>query len=321
MRKDAKIFVTDHESPLGRALVRRLKKDGFKDLLLKTHSELDLLDQPSVFIFFQKESPDYVFLTQARAGGIRANIDNPAEFLYDNLQAQTNVIHSSWRYKVRKLLFVGASCVYPKSCPQPMKEEYMLTGPLEPTSEPSAIAKIAGMRLCQYYDRQYNTNFISIIPATIFGPEDNFDIESSHVIPALIRRFHEAKVEGKTSVIIWGSGDARREFIYVDDMADASLYLMQRYNGPEVINVGTGVDISIRELASLIKNIVGFKGNLEFDTTKPEGTMRKLLDVTRLSLLGWKAKMDIESSLRNTYQHYVQSLEGPTKAYLKHPIS
>lgn len=309
MRKDAKIFIQDHESLLGKAFVRRLKKEGFDNLLLRSQKELNLLNQYLVSLFFQKEKPDYVFLTSGKSGGIKANMDHPAEFLYDNLQIQNNIIHSSWQSNVKKLLFIGASCIYPKNSPQPMKKEYLLTGPLEQSSEPYSIAKIAGVKICQYYNRQYQANFISAIPATIFGPEDDFGIETSHVIPALIRKFHKAKVEKKYSVSIWGTGNAQREFIYIDDMADACIFLMKNYNDPNIINVGTGTDISIRELALLIKNIVSFKGKLEFDNTKPEGTMRKLLDTSKLSSLGWKSQVDLKTGVQNTYLSYIKSLE------------
>lgn len=301
MIKDDKIFIINHERMPGRAFVRLFREKGFCNLILKAAPELDLLKQKDVEYFFQKEKPDYVILTSIKSGGIQANINKPAEFLYDNLEAQNNVIHSALRYKVKKLLYVGASCVYPKDCPQPMKEEYLLAGPLEPTSEPYSVAKIAGIKMCQYYNRQYGANFISVIPATFFGPDDDFDVKTSHVIAALIRRFHDAKIEDKPTVTVWGTGNARREFIYVDDMVEACLFLIQNYNGSNVTNVGTGTDLSIRELSLLIKEIVGFKGKIKFDGTRPDGAMRKLLDISRMVSLGWQAKVDIRIGIQNTY--------------------
>jgi len=307
MNSNDRIYITNHDKMPGRVFVRIFKEKGFRNLILKTAPELDLLEQPSVRSFFQNEKPDYVILASIKSGGIQANIDDPAGFLYDNLTAQNNVIHSAFRSSVKKMLYIGASCVYPKDCPQPMKEEYLLIGPLEPTSEPYSLAKITGMKMCECYNRQYGANFISVVPATIFGPDDDFDADTSHVIPALIRRFHEAKKEGRPSVSVWGSGNARREFIYADDMVDACLFLMRSYDKPEPINIGTGVDITIRELAQEISQVVGFKGGLIFDTSRPEGAMRKLLDISKITSLGWKSKTAIRIGIRNAYANLIPS--------------
>ena len=301
MNTNDRIYITNHEKMPGRAFARVLKEKAFRHVILKTASELDLLQQEAVERFFHKERPEYVILTSIRSGGIQANIDNPTEFLYDNLTAQNNVIHSALKSKVKKLLYVGASCAYPGDCPQPMKEEYLLTGPLESTSEPYSLAKIAGIKMCRCCNLQYGANFISVIPATIFGPDDDFDARTSHVIPALIRKFHDAKKELKSSVTVWGSGNARREFIYADDMVDACLFLMKNYDKPEPINVGTGVDITISELAEAISRAVGFKRELKFDKTKPEGAMRKLLDISKITSLGWRPKTDIGVGIQNAY--------------------
>jgi GDP-L-fucose synthase len=301
MNPSDRIYIANHDKMPGRAFARILKKKGFRNLILKTAPELDLLEQASVRSFFRDEKPDHVILTSVKSGGIQANIDDPAGFLYDNLTAQNNVIHSAFKSRVKKLLYVVASCVYPKSCPQPMKEDYILTGPLEPTSEPYSLAKIAGMKMCQYYNRQRGAKFISVIPATIFGPDDDFDADAAHVIPALIRKFHDAKEKGSPSVTVWGSGNARREFIYADDMVDACLFLMKNYNKPEPVNIGTGTDMTIRELAQVIKEAVGFKGELKFDRTRPEGAMRKLLDISKITVLGWKPKTDIRAGIQNSY--------------------
>jgi len=265
---------------------------------------LDLRDQTAVNEFFKKEQPEYVFLAAAKVGGILANNTYPVDFLRDNLLIQTNVIDAAYRYGSRKLLFLGSSCIYPKFAPQPIKEEYLLTGELEPTNEPYAIAKIAGIKLCQAYNRQYGTNFISVMPTNLYGPGDNFDLETSHVIPALIRKFHEAKIKGKDQVVVWGSGKPFREFLHVDDLADACLFLMHNYNSSEIINIGTGKDLSIAELAYLIKDIIEYDGNIIFDTSKPDGTPRKLLDVSKLFNMGWKPKISLEEGIRSTYSWY-----------------
>ncbi len=304
MKNNSRIFIAGHNNLVGSALVKRLKRDGFNNLLIP--SSLDFTDQRAVYTFFEIEKPEYVFLLAGKTGGIVANSTYPAEFIYENLQIQNNIIHFAWKTGVEKLLFVGSSCTYPRDCPQPMKEEYLMSGPMEPTSEAFSIAKLAGLKMCQAYNQQYEVNFISVIPATIFGPEDNFDIESSHVIPAFIRKFHEAKVKNESDVTIWGSGEPLREFIYVDDVVEAYIFLMQNYNGSQIINIGTDSEISIRELAELVKKIVGFEGELKFDSSKPDGAPRKLLDSTRLISLGWRPNIDLQTGLENTYRWYVQ---------------
>ncbi len=307
MDKGARIYVAGHRGLVGSAIVRRLLADGFENLVLRTSSELDLRDQAAVADFFHKEKPEYVFLAAAKVGGIVANNSFPAEFIYDNLMIQTNVIHHAWLNGVKKLLFLGSTCIYPKLAPQPIKEEYLLTGPLEPTNEPYAIAKIAGIKMCQSYNRQYGTRFISAMPTNLYGPHDNFDLETSHVLPALIRKFHEAKISQAETVTIWGTGSPTREFIHVDDVADASLFLMKTYEASDVVNIGSGEEVTIRELALRIKEIVGFAGELSFDSTKPDGTPRKLSDVSRIHALGWKHKINLEEGLRLTYKWYCDS--------------
>jgi GDP-L-fucose synthase len=269
---------------------------------LKGSGELDLRDQAATMDFFAAEKPDYVFLAAAKVGGIMANNSYRAEFLYDNLQIQNNVIHASWKQGVQKLLFLGSSCIYPKLAPQPLKEEYLLTGLLEPTNEPYAIAKIAGIKMCDAYRSQYSCNFISVMPTNLYGPNDNYDLQNSHVLPALIRKFHEAKTAGTSSVTVWGTGTPKREFLHADDMADACVYLMQHYDEEGLVNIGTGKDISIADLASLIKDIVGYQGTIGFDTTKPDGTPRKLLDVSKLHSLGWRARIGLEEGIRQVYE-------------------
>ena len=304
MDLSSKIYVAGHRGLVGSAIVRVLQKQGFDNLVLRAHSELDLLDQKAVADFFQKEKPEYVFLAAAKVGGILANKTYPADFIYQNLQVQDNVIHNSYLHGVKKLLFLGSSCIYPRNCPQPIKEEYLLTGPLEPTNEPYAIAKIAGIKMCQSYNRQYGANFISVMPTNLYGPNDNFDLENSHVLPALIRKFHEAKINNQNEVAVWGTGTAKREFLHVDDLADTCVFLMQNYNDSEIINIGTGEDISIKDLAEIIKEITGFAGEIIWDTSKPDGTPRKLLDVSRLHNLGWKHKINLVEGLRTTYEWY-----------------
>lgn len=306
MKKNSRIFIVGHTGMVGRALLRKLSEEGFTSLLVRTPSQLDLLNQKAVRSFFKRERPEYCFLTSIKEGGIGANIAYPAQLIYENLAIQTNVIHSAWEIKTKKLLFFASSCVYPKDCPQPMKEKYLMTAPLEPTNEPYAVAKIAGIKMCQAYNRQYGTHFISVIPATIFGPNDNFDLRSSHVISALIRKFCEAKVAKKTKVAIWGTGRPKREFIYVDDLVDASLFLIQNNSSIELVNVGTGIDASIQALAELIKKVVGFEGKVEFDTRKPDGVPRKLLDSARLGSLGWRPKEGLKSGLEITCQWYLK---------------
>lgn len=304
MEKGAKVYVAGHQGLVGSAILRKLISEGYSNIVTRSFQELDLRDQTAVNEFFKKEQPEYVFLAAAKVGGILANNTYPVDFLRDNLLIQTNVIDAAYRYGSRKLLFLGSSCIYPKFAPQPIKEKYLLTGELEPTNEPYAIAKIAGIKLCQAYNRQYQTNFISVMPTNLYGPGDNFDLETSHVIPALIRKFHESKIKGKDQVVVWGSGKPFREFLHVDDLADACLFLMHNYNSSEIINIGTGKDLSIAELAYLIKDIVGYDGNIIFDTSKPDGTPRKLLDVSKLFNMGWKPRITLEEGIRSTYSWY-----------------
>ncbi|HGY56948.1 MAG TPA: GDP-L-fucose synthase [Caldithrix abyssi] len=304
MKKESKIYVAGHRGMVGSAIVRRLQKDGFVNLLLRGREELDLLDQSAVRRFFETEKPDFVFLAAAKVGGILANNTYRAQFIYENLQIQNNIIHSAYLSGVKKLLFLGSSCIYPKHAPQPMKEEHLLTGPLEPTNEPYAIAKIAGIKMCQAYNDQYGTDFISVMPTNLYGPNDNFDLQTSHVLPALIRKFHEAKLKQAPVVQIWGTGNPKREFLHVDDLVDACLFLMRNYSGNDFVNIGVGQDISIKELALLIKQIVGYTGELTFDTSKPDGTPRKLLDVSRLNKLGWSAKIGLEQGITETYRWF-----------------
>ena len=288
MQKDSKIFVAGHRGLVGSAIVRNLENHGYKNLVLRGRKETDLTNSTAVARLFETESPEYVFLAAAKVGGILANSSYPADFIRDNLAIQLNVIDAAYKNGVKKLEFLGSSCIYPKFAPQPMKEEYLLTGALEPTNEWYAIAKIAGIKLCQAYRQQYGFNAISLMPTNLYGPGDNFDLKNSHVLPALIRKFHEAKMEGRNEVVIWGTGTPRREFLHVDDLASAAVFLMEQYDGGEIVNVGVGEDVTIAELAGIVKRVVGFEGNLVFDTTKPDGTPRKLLDVSRLTGLGWR---------------------------------
>ena len=287
---------------VGSALLRKLESKGFTNLITRNSAELDLRDQASVNVFFNKEKPQYVFLAAARVGGINANNIYRAEFIYDNLMIESNVIHASYKNDVKKLFFLGSSCIYPKLAPQPLKENSLLTGLLESTNEPYAIAKIAGIKLCDAYRAQYGCNFVSAMPTNLYGPNDNYDLEKSHVLPALLRKILVAKQKNDPSVIIWGTGDPRREFLYVDDLADACIYLMQNYNEPGFVNVGTGIDLTIMDLANLIKDIVGYKGNIETDTTKPDGTPRKLLDVSKLKALGWQSSVTLERGIKMVYE-------------------
>lgn len=309
MDTQAKIFVAGHNGLVGSAIVRTLQAQGYTNLLTRASKELDLRGQAAVEAFFATERPDYVFLAAAKVGGIQANNTYRGEFLYDNLMIEANVIHSAYRHQVQKLLFLGSSCIYPKLCPQPMREEALLTGFLEPTNEPYAIAKIAGLKLCENYCRQYGVNFISAMPTNLYGINDNFDLANSHVLPALMRKFHEAKSNGDSAVTVWGTGEPLREFLYVDDLADALVFLMEKYDRPEFINVGTGEEISIKELALTIQAVVGFEGELVFDTTKPNGTPRKLMDVSRLKDLGWQAKTDLKTGIEQTYAWYLSHLD------------
>lgn len=304
MERTDKIYIAGHKGLVGSSIVRLLKAKGYTNLLLRGSAELDLREQAAVAEFFQQERPEYIFLAAAKVGGIVANNTYPAEFIYENLMIQSNVIHQAYLSGVKKLLFLGSSCIYPKLAPQPLKEESLLTGPLEPTNESYAIAKIAGIKMCQSYNRQYGTKFISAMPTNLYGPNDNFDLETSHVLPALIRKFHEAKVINADRVTIWGTGSPYREFIHVDDAADACLFLMQNYEENEIRNIGTGEELTIKDLALLIKKIVGFEGELVFDTSKPDGTPRKLSDVSKLNALGWRHKIGIEEGIRNTYDWY-----------------
>lgn len=293
---------------VGSAILRKLKKAGYVNFLLKSHAELDLLDQVAVSKFFQAEKPEYVFLAAAKVGGIKANDEYSAEFIYQNLTIQNNVIHIAHLYGVKKLLFLGSSCIYPKFCPQPIKEEYLLTGELEPTNEAYAIAKIAGIKMCQMYRKQYGCDFISAMPTNLYGPNDNYHPENSHVLPALIRRFHEAKTENQSEVTCWGSGTPKREFLHVDDLADACLFLMNNYSDYPQVNVGTGQDLTIKELAELIGEVVGYRGKILWDKSKPDGTPRKLLDVSKLINFGWEYKISLEHGLKSVYTEYVASL-------------
>jgi GDP-L-fucose synthase len=307
MDKQSKIYVAGHRGLVGSALVRRLGEGGYSNLVLRTSKELDLRRQADVEAFFAQERPEYVFLAAATVGGILANSTFKAEFIYNNIMIAANVIEASYRTGVKKLLNLGSSCIYPKFAPQPMKEEFLLTGLLEPTNEPYAVAKIAAIKLCRYYNEQYGTNFISVMPTNVYGYGDNFDLATSHVLPALIRKFHEAKLRKTTSVTIWGSGEPYREFLHVDDLADACVFLMERYGYSEIgefINIGTGTDIRIKDLAALIKNIVGYQGDIEYDGSKPDGTPKKLLDVSRIGKLGWKANTVLDEGIRKTYEFY-----------------
>lgn len=305
-----KIYVAGHNGLVGNAIVSSLKDKGYNNLVVRSSRELDLRQQQAVEDFFAEERPDYVFLAAAKVGGIQANNTYRAEFLYDNLMIEANIIHSAYRQGVQKLLFLGSSCIYPKLCAQPMKEEHLLTGFLEPTNEPYAIAKIAGLKLCENYYRQYGVNFISAMPTNLYGINDNFDLANSHVLPALMRKFHEAKVNNAPTVTVWGTGTPLREFLYVNDLADALLFLMQHYNKSEFVNVGTGKEVSIRELALTMKAVVGFEGDLVFDTTKPDGTPRKLLDVSRLQAAGWQAKTDLKTGIENTYAWFLKNIDS-----------
>lgn len=307
MHLSSKIFIAGHRGLVGSALVRKLREKGFENLVLKSRSELDLTDQPAVEAFFKKEQPEFVFLAAAKVGGIHANSTYPAEFIFSNMQVQMNVINESWKCKVKKLLFLGSSCIYPKYAPQPMREDALLSGILEPTNEPYAIAKIAGIIMCQSYNRQYGTDFISVMPTNLYGPNDNYHPENSHVLPALIRRFHEAKVTGADKVTIWGTGNPTREFLYSDDLANACIFLMEKHSGNDIVNIGSGSEVKIKDLAQLVKRIVGFEGELEFDVTKPDGTPRKLLDCSKIHSMGWRHLIELEEGIGMAYGDYMRN--------------
>jgi len=303
-----KIYVAGHRGLVGSALVRQLLARGYTNLVTCTHSELDLTSQGATRSFFERERPEYVFLAAAKVGGIYANATHPAEFIYENLAIQVNVIHSAYLFGIKKLMFFGSSCIYPKYCSQPMKEEDLLTGILEPTNEPYAIAKIAGLKMCSAYNRQYGTNFLSVMPTNLYGSEDNYDVQNSHVVPALLRKAHEAKLQGKEEITVWGTGTPRREFLYSDDLADACIFLMENHNASDIgefVNIGSGQEVSISELAQLITRIVGYQGKILFDASQPDGTPRKLLDSSKLSVLGWHSKTALEDGMRQTYEKYV----------------
>lgn len=306
MKLDSKIYVAGHNGMVGSAIVRHLTKLGYKDIITLSKSQLNLLDQNAVDKFFREHSPEYVFLAAAKVGGIKANRDMKADFIYENLMIQTNIIKSSYSYDVKKLIFLGSSCIYPKFCNQPIKEEYLMTGELEQTNDAYAIAKIAGIKMCQSYNQQYGTDFISVMPTNLYGPNDNYDLNNSHVLPAMIRKFHEAKLEGKESVEIWGTGTPKREFLYVDDLADACVFLMNNYSGSDIVNIGTGQDVTIAELAVGISKIVGYDGEIKYNTEMPDGTPRKLLDVSRLEEIGWKYSTSLKEGIEKTYKDYVK---------------
>jgi len=306
VEKNAKIYVAGHRGMVGSAIVRKLEREGFTNIITRGSKELDLRNQQAVADFFASEKPDYVFLAAAKVGGIIANNTYRGEFLYDNLMIQNNIIHNSYLNGVKKLMFLGSSCIYPKLAPQPLKEDYLLTGPLEQTNEPYAIAKIAGIKMCDAYRDQYGCNFVSVMPTNLYGYNDNYHPENSHVLPALIRKFHEAKEQGKDKVVIWGTGSPMREFLFADDLADACFYLMENYNEPGLVNIGTGEDVTIKDLALIVKEVVGFEGELEFDTSKPDGTPRKLMDVSKLHSFGWKHKVELKEGIALAYEDFLQ---------------
>lgn len=308
MEINSKIYVAGHNGLVGSSIIRKLKSEGYRNIITKTRQELDLLDQKKVTDFFFLEKPEYVFLAAAKVGGIYANNTYPAEFIFQNLQIQNNIIHNSYLNGVKKLLFLGSSCIYPRECPQPIKEECLLTGPLEKTNEAYAVAKIAGIKMCQAYNKQYNTNYICVMPTNLYGINDNFDLENSHVLPALLRKFHEAKINNSEKVVMWGTGSPKREFLFVDDLADACVYLMNKYNDNEIVNIGIGEDLSILELAKIIKDVVGFQGEIITDPTKPDGTPKKLLDVSKLHNLGWKHKTNLKEGIKITYDWFLKNL-------------
>ncbi len=304
MEKGAKIYIAGHTGMVGSAIYRNLKSEGYSNFVSRTSTELDLRNQQAVADFFEKEKPDYVFLAAAKVGGIHANNSFRADFLHDNLVIQSNVIHQSFKHNIKKLLFLGSSCIYPKMAPQPLKEDYLLTGPLEYTNEPYAIAKITGIKMCENYRLQYGCNFISAMPTNLYGPKDNYDLKNSHVLPALIRKFHEAKENGSSEVEVWGSGKPRREFLHVDDLAEACVFLMEEYNGHEIVNIGTGTDVSIKELAEKVKTITDYGGQITWNKSMADGTLRKLMDVSRIHTMGWKHSIDLDDGLRSVYKNF-----------------
>ena len=307
MDQNARIYIAGHRGLVGAAIVRRLQAEGFHNLITATSGELDLREQSAVRSFFAEMHPEYVFLAAAKVGGILANDSYPAEFIYENLMIEANIIDAAYRNGVKKLLFLGSTCIYPKLAPQPLKEEYLLSGPLEPTNEWYAVAKIAGIKLCQAYQRQYSCRFISAMPTNLYGPGDNFDLEKSHVMPALIRKFHDAKIDGVPSVVVWGTGKPRREFLHVDDCANACVFLMESYEGADIVNIGTGADVTIEHLAALVKKVVGYAGDIVFDTTKPDGTPRKLVDVGRIERLGWRPRIALEEGVASAYRWFLET--------------
>ena len=304
MDKNAKIYIAGHRGMVGSAIVRRLQSGGYTNLLTRTRQQLDLLDQQSVRDFLKVEKPDYIFLAAAKVGGIHANNTYRTDFIYQNLQIQNNIIYGALEAGIKDICFLGSSCIYPSNCPQPIKEDYLLTGPLEQTNEPYAIAKIAGIKLCESCNRQHGTRYVSVMPTNLYGPNDNYDLANSHVLPATIRKAHEAKLRGDSEYIVWGTGNPRREFLYVDDMADACVFLMEHGIHSGLYNVGTGTDVTIRELAEIVMEVVGFRGKMTFDTTKPDGTLRKLLDVSRMETLGWTHKVDLKAGVQLTYEAF-----------------
>ena len=306
MKSNSRIYVSGHRGLVGSAIIRSLKQRGFENLITRTHAELELMDAVAVKDFFEQAKPEYVFLAAAKVGGIHANSTYPADFMRENLIVQTNVIHESWRQGVVKLLFLGSSCIYPKLCPQPIKEEYLLSGELEKTNDAYALAKIAGIKTCQSYNQQHGTHFISAMPTNLYGVNDNFHPENSHVLPALIRRFHEAKLANVESISIWGTGTSRREFLHSDDLADAVLFLMENYDDSEIVNVGCGKDQTIKELAEMIQEVVGYTGHLKFDSTRPDGTPQKILDISKINSLGWKPTISLREGLKQVYQWYTE---------------
>ena len=309
MDRGSKVYVAGHRGLVGSAIARSLRARGFTNVIGRTRSEMDLMDTAAVSEFFERERPDYVFLAAARVGGILANNTYPADFIRENLLVQLNVLEAARVTGVKKLMLLGSSCIYPRNAPQPMKEEYLLTGLLEPTNEPYAIAKIAGIKMCQAYNRQHGTNYVSVMPTNLYGPNDNYDLAASHVIPALLRKFHEAKTDGQPEVVVWGSGKPKREFLFADDLADACVFLMERYDGEDALNIGTGEDVSIRELAELVAEAVGYQARIVFDASKPDGTPRKLLDVSRINALGWRAKTSLRDGLRRTYESFLREMD------------